>query len=693
MKSGDFFKHYYLIDRIGHGGMSVVHLAFDLQTKQFVALKTLFSDLYADSEYRNRFQREVDVYKTLRHPNIISIIDSSIDNNIAYMALEYVKGRSLGTVMDDTRDRMPIHDAVLIIENLTNALFHAHSTGIVHRDVQPNNIIITPDNNLKLLDFGIAHKEDDLIHTQTGTIMGTFVYCSPEQNQGKSVDERSDLYSLGLIFYELLSGRRAIKGTSLMEITEYQLRHTIPPVKQLRFEIPDFINDIVMKLIQKWPEHRYKNTREVIDELIQVKLQSDFSELDMIFGNELQIKFDTASKAFRSMRFDLANKLCEEALEIDKTHAPSHFLRGQIFSRHSELENAHKAYEQALKYDKNNSDIHMEYALNLYRMGEDTETVRECQKILEHDSENKLASGLSTLLSGLVSGKLQPDREFCPAFSNSTPLSISTHLKTRNPFDDNLDLVERVGILNHLLDKLSPDRANLLSTIFPGAGDLYNGVVKRGLKTMLYASSLIIFIYLMLSATIQPTFDVYGFMDTCCNKQIITMAMEEHLHEKVNLFLHSYLNLIMILLSFPAIGLLLYMWIISRERVSHYYHQRHLYGRVRSEIFPGIIEMQLPSTPVSDVGESFFIVENDPLLTVNSKRLVLGTATIIKFSQALAICTYNAIDTAAPEPSPGDMALPVSFISNSLLPTPDSKPESSIFATVAKKYWQYISKG
>jgi len=687
MKSGDFFNSYYLIDRIGHGGMSVVHLAFDMKTKQFVALKTLFSDLSGDSEYYSRFKREVEVYRTLKHPNIITIIDSHQDKNLSYVVLEYVKGKSLGAIIDEKQDEMPMHDVVSIIEALTNALFHAHSTGIIHRDIQPNNIILTPDNNIKLLDFGIAQQEDEHIHTQTGTIMGTFVYCSPEQNQGKQVDERSDLYSLGLIFYELLTGRRAIKGTTLMEITEYQLRHTIPPVKQLRFEIPDFINDIVMKLIEKWPENRYNNTRELIDELIQVKLQSDFSEIDIIYGDKQQIKFDTAAKAFRSLRFDLALKLADESLEIKENHAPSHFLKGQIYSRHSELEKANTAYKNALDRDKNNSDIHMEYALNLYRMDKEEETIAECKKILDYDSENKLASGLLTLITGLNSGKLQPANEFCPDFEQATPLRVSTQLRKRNPFDDNLDLVERVGILNHLLDKQSPNKANLLSTIFPGIGDIYNGAMKRGFTTLITALCLVLAIYVLVSTSSPLSLNVYEFMESCCNQRIVRMAKTEHLQQKINFMVNSYASVLLFMAALPFIGYLIHLWTKNRTMVLDYYHNRHLYGRIRSLPAPEIIELQLPSTPSSKVGDDFFIVENDPLLTVNSKRLTLGKATIVKYSESLAVCIYTPIDSANPDPSPGDMALPCSFIEQTLLPTLDNKNDK--FQRLARKYWEF----
>jgi len=398
MKTGEFFKTYYLIDRIGHGGMSVVHLAFDARTKNFVALKTLFSDLSAEHDYRNRFEREIQVYRKLSHPNIVGLVEAELHSSVVYMAQEYIQGMSLGELIGRHGDGFPLPDAMRIMEGLTNAVFHAHSRGVIHRDIQPNNIIVTVDGEVKLLDFGIAFTEDSLVHTQTGTIMGTFVYCSPEQNQGKRVDERSDLYSLGLVFYEMLSGRRAIKGDTLMEITEYQLRQTIPPVKQLRFELPDALNDIVMKLLERWPESRYKYARNRIDELIQMKVTSSFADLDAMFGDELDVKFETARRAFMNRRHAKALELARDVAAKRPDHGPTQFLLGRILQAMSLGEEAAEAFARALELEDDNPDHRMAYALCLHRLGRDEEAIGQCDMLLATSEENRMAKGLRGIL-------------------------------------------------------------------------------------------------------------------------------------------------------------------------------------------------------------------------------------------------------------------------------------------------------
>ena len=686
MKTGEFFKTYYLIDRIGHGGMSVVHLAFDVKSKKFVALKTLFSDLSSEVDYRNRFEREIRVYRKLNHPNIVSLMESELNDSVAYMAQEYVNGQSLGKLIEIYGDQFPLPEAMKIMEGLTNAIFHAHSRGVIHRDIQPNNIIIDNDGTVKLLDFGIAYTEDSLVQTQTGTIMGTFVYCSPEQNQGKRVDERSDLYSLGLIFYEMLSGRRAIKGESLMEITEYQLRQSIPPLKQLRFEVPDALNDIIMNLLERWPENRFRYARNLIDELIQMKVTSPLDDLDTMFGDESAVMRETAKKAYQNRRYAKSLELLKTLSSKDPEDGATQFLLGKVLQAMGDGEEAASAFERAIEIVEDESEYRMEYALCLYRIGQEEEAIAQCDILLASEEDNLMAKGLRGMLLGLKRGGLKID-PVSHKLSPASPLSIASGHENCSPLDEGLDLVERYGILNHRLDELDADVAQLLSSVFCGLGDFYNGAVREGVKQVSMAILLLLLALLLLFIEPAMNVDVYGFIEKNCYSELPERARKEHLQEKVNYALTNYLRIGLRFSSLPVIGLFVYLWTMNRQRVVGFHRRRYLYGRVSSTYRTDLFEIQVPSHPAVKEGEAFTIVENDPFTAGRSRRKVLGEAKVLLAGQTWAVCSFAPLGERSAPPSAGDLALPSDILQATVLPSDGLYEQHEALLDIARWYW------
>ncbi|MEP0772899.1 MAG: serine/threonine protein kinase, partial [Acidobacteriota bacterium] len=256
----------YVIERVlGKGAMGVVYLARDPVIGRQVALKTLSvpSDAEEAEEFRQRFLREAQAAGILTHPGIVTVHDAGVDeeSGLSFIAMEFIEGRSLKDVMRSGRP-FTYSEVAAVGGALAGALAYAHSKGVVHRDIKPANIIITTQGLVKITDFGVARLESSNL-TTTGQFIGTPNYMSPEQVTGAPVDGRSDLFSLGVVLFELLTGVRPFAGGSLSEVA-YRIVHERPAIpSQLRSGLPAAFNPIVLKLLEKDPERRYQRGEDV----------------------------------------------------------------------------------------------------------------------------------------------------------------------------------------------------------------------------------------------------------------------------------------------------------------------------------------------------------------------------------------------------------------------------------------------
>ncbi len=259
---------YEVVSELGQGAMGVVYRAKDPLIDREVAIKTINLSLAQEEreEYEARFYQEAKAAGRLSHPNIVTIYDVGRSEDIAYIAMEYLQGRELRDILNDNR-LLPVEQVLDITSQVALGLSYAHEHGIVHRDVKPSNVMVVRDGHVKITDFGIARMASAAVRTQTGMVLGSPKYMSPEQVMGKLTDQRSDIFSLGVMLYEMLTGQAPFLGENVNAIM-YQTLNTIPaPPSSVNSAVPEMLNFIIAKALAKDLDARYQNARDLADDL------------------------------------------------------------------------------------------------------------------------------------------------------------------------------------------------------------------------------------------------------------------------------------------------------------------------------------------------------------------------------------------------------------------------------------------
>lgn len=260
---------YEIIRSIGEGGMANVYLAYDTILDRNVAIKVLRGDLSTDEKFVRRFQREALSASSLSHPNIVEMYDVGEDDGIYYIVMEYIEGQTLKQLLK-RRGSLTLSEAIDIVLQLTDGMAHAHDAYIIHRDLKPQNIMIQDDGQIKITDFGIAMALNSTQLTQTNSVMGSVHYLPPEQAAGKGSTIKSDIYSMGIIFYELLTGALPFRGDNAVEIALKQMKEKIPDIHEENPSIPMSVYNVILKSTAKNPKNRYADARVMHDDLLTV---------------------------------------------------------------------------------------------------------------------------------------------------------------------------------------------------------------------------------------------------------------------------------------------------------------------------------------------------------------------------------------------------------------------------------------
>ncbi len=266
VKGSKINDRYQIIKTLGEGGMANVYLAHDTILDRNVAVKVLRGDLAGDEKFVRRFQREALSASSLSHPNIVEMYDVGEDDGGYYIVMEYVDGKTLKQVLKQ-RGHLSVSEVVDIMLQVTDGMAHAHDAYIIHRDIKPQNIMILPNGMIKITDFGVATALNSTQLTQTNSVMGTVHYLPPEQASGKGSTIRSDIYSMGIMMYELLTGLVPYKGDNAVEIALKHLKEPLPSVRKTYPSIPQSIENIIIKATAKNPKNRYVDARSMYEDL------------------------------------------------------------------------------------------------------------------------------------------------------------------------------------------------------------------------------------------------------------------------------------------------------------------------------------------------------------------------------------------------------------------------------------------
>lgn len=287
-------KRYQIVEKISVGGMSNVYKALDMNLKRYDAVKILKEEFAQNPEFLEQFRQEANSVAGLNHPNIVNIYNVGNEGGLQYIVMEYIKGKTLKKVIKE-KGRLFQDQVINYSEQIAKGLQHAHLNGIIHRDIKPQNILITDDDRVKIFDFGIAKHSESSTITNSGRIIGSVHYFSPEQARGLITDGRSDIYSLGIVMYEMVTGRVPFDSESPVTIALKHMQEPVIPPKTINPGISDKLNAVIMKAVAKDPIDRYQNMDEMLTDIQRIKGPESliYTKADGIKGETPKAQLDT----------------------------------------------------------------------------------------------------------------------------------------------------------------------------------------------------------------------------------------------------------------------------------------------------------------------------------------------------------------------------------------------------------------
>jgi serine/threonine protein kinase len=338
---GQTFSHYKILEKIGGGGMGVVYKAQDTRLRRFVALKFLPDDVSTDRQALSRFQREARAISALNHANISTIYDIAEQDSKLFIVLEFLEGRTLKSRISG--ESVPIPEILNFAFQASDGLYAAHSKGIIHRDITAANIFVTESGQVKVLDFGLAKIVDRSVseaatapfsQTEIGVVMGTLPYMSPEQVQGRSVDHRTDIFSFGVVFYELTTRHRPFRGETTADLISSILRDSQKPVSQLRHDVPLAFENILERCLAKDLTNRYQSMKDLREELRLLRSDGEPKLLDVAQTRQ-GVHQSIAVLPFANMSSDPENEFFADGITEEISNALAQIKDLYVASRMS----------------------------------------------------------------------------------------------------------------------------------------------------------------------------------------------------------------------------------------------------------------------------------------------------------------------------------------------------------------------
>ena len=298
---GQTLGKYRVLEPLGRGGMARVYRAYHPQLDRYVAVKVLRSDLVDDEEFLVRFRREAQAVAGLRHPNVVQVFDFDVEGELTYMVMELLEGDTLKRRLNDYRvreEKMPPGEAVRILLDVLDGLAYAHSEGMIHRDIKPGNVLLTRRGEAVLGDFGIAQIVGGTRHTASGALMGTLSYMAPEQGMEGQSDARSDIYSLGIVLYEMMTQRTPFEADTPLAVLMKHVNDPLPLPRLIAPDIPESFERVVLKALAKRPEDRYQSAEEMA---LALRGAAEEAEVELPARISLPLSFKTADAPSESV--------------------------------------------------------------------------------------------------------------------------------------------------------------------------------------------------------------------------------------------------------------------------------------------------------------------------------------------------------------------------------------------------------
>jgi len=368
---GQKFDEFVVFGPVGVGSMATVYAGFDPRTRDLVAIKVLRTEVDPGAQRRALFQHEGELCHRLSHPNVVRFVGAGEVKRQPYIAMELVRGKPLASVIhSDAGGKLTVDRAINVLLELARAVEHLHERGVIHRDIKPSNVIVTQDDWVKLIDFGIAGLKADVARADPDLIVGSPAYAAPEQNMGQGVTERSDLYSLGCVFFEMLTKRRVITGDSFDEIQALQTKSGLPGVASLIPDIPPELDALVARLLRAEPLERFASATELIAalEAIKSKARKGAKAYEVVFDKVAEA-FEAAKVAFERGDLEGATCLATFYLQQRPQDPRAHFLMGKLTAEAEKFQDARDHFTRAIAMDKFNVHYRIDLALHFYRIG------------------------------------------------------------------------------------------------------------------------------------------------------------------------------------------------------------------------------------------------------------------------------------------------------------------------------------
>ncbi len=369
-RTGGFLDHFFILKELGSGKMCEVHLAFDVRTLDLAAIKRLHPHHEKVQSFRGRLQREASILGQFKHPHLLGLLEDHVEGNPCYIAVEYLRGEPLDARIRSEGGSLFVAESFRYLGEIASGLHFAHSKGIIHRDIRPDNVMIDHAGTARIFDFGIAKADDQIVQTQIGDVGLMGEYASPEQMMGRPLTAQSDLYSLGAVIYHCLTGRKVVRARTVEELIQ-EMTRPVPPPSSIEPEIPKILDAILGRLLAKDPAHRYPTAKELLIDVGKLYATESEEDKQALFGKVEDAHLAWARRAYEQREFprviDLASKA--ESLPPPK-RAAFHRLAAQAHSAQGKSDLAIRSYEKASAAVPGDVNYALDWVLELVRQGE-----------------------------------------------------------------------------------------------------------------------------------------------------------------------------------------------------------------------------------------------------------------------------------------------------------------------------------